>query len=308
MYIAENSTTTTRHKYAGIWKRTFARILDMLLLSVVAFLICLLCFVGNFNELFVKWTDTTRLDSWRVFLAIMIATFLTFFYFYIIPYITKGYTAFKKIFKIRMYTNEKHKNFFWLIFKHEFLITFFILLINIMFAIIVISTNQPIKAIKFVVMFDFEPTKDAAGTIIYDPSQDIKNNLNIAIPSFFVKAGYIISGFIPMVLFFYMWFHKNKLALQDIISQTFVYCLEEYVPQVVVTSEVIEQDNSSQSVLAPGLSKTIAKGKSQSNQQVDNLEDLSKYSSLYDSESRSLLDNLEQRRKEFEDSQEQNNQ
>lgn len=288
MQIFEDKVKKSKHRYAGIWKRTFSRIFDFLFVSVVSFIFFILCFINQINELFSQWDEnTSKLDTWRVCLATGISTFLLFFYFYIIPYITKGYTIFKKAFKIRLHTNERHLNFFWLIFKHEFLLTFFVIAFNVILIILIAASNQPILVVKFI------------SSITYDEKLTnlIKQNIAISTVSFIIKAGYILSCFLPFVIFFHMWFNKNKPALHDKFSSTFVYELEEYKPNISIKTP--KEITINELSLAPGLSAQKPKENNQiidekvhQNNILDNF--------LVSCEERSILKNLETRQKELD--------
>lgn len=283
MEIFQEETKKTKHKLASIWKRSFARIFDYMFLMIISFLFFIICFIGQYNQLFSNWnSNASHLDTWRVCLATCFATFLIFFYFYIIPYVTKGYTIFKKIFKIRLYSNERYLNFFWLIFKHEFLLSFFPIIFNIILIIIIGISNDPISVTKFISSINFNE----------DFINSIKNNYAIAIPSFIVKIGYIFSGFLPMFLFFYMWFNKNKKSLQDKMSNTIVYELQEYKPNITINQQEKKQNNL---LLAPGLNIAKNKEKQINNNSINNKDDF-----LMSCENRSLLKNFEERKKQID--------
>lgn len=255
-----NTNNQKKHLLTGPWIRLFARAADFIFISIFSFCLSLMVFINSeftVSDLFKEFIDTTPpyLESWRLLLMIIILFVCIFFYFCLIPYLTKGYTLFKYVFKIRLWTKMNHKNFFWLIFKHEFLIWFFMLFFMLMFGIFCISVPDPIiknerwsPAImlsKFLFSFD---------RVIFNNQTPEWVKLYFGLATF-TKTMLACSGMIPAVLFMYMLFHKNKKAPQDIVSETFVYYLNRFVEEKKVETKSIQTIN--ENISLPGINESI---------------------------------------------------
>lgn len=134
-------------------KRIFARFFDMLLLSIISIgVFCALTLwiiinhKNNYNE---------KMFSGMLLLSFFISFCIFFIYFIIIPYLWKGYTIFKKIFKIKTHELINDKNFFIDLIKKELFIWFFFFIINFIFSIILFFYPKPLDILNKLLTFNF---------------------------------------------------------------------------------------------------------------------------------------------------------
>lgn len=242
LIVSDISENKDKKKYelAGPFVRIFARIFDLLLVSIIGFSFSFLFFINSsftIKDIFQPLTDTTpKLDGWRVLMITIILFIFSFLYFNVLPFFWKGYTLFKFIFKIRIYSNDNKKSFFWLIFKHEFLIWFLIMILNIIFGIVCTITNNPFEIIKYLFNFNIDLS-----------NKDITTSVYFGLGVFF-KTMYAFTSIVPAILVGYMFFHQKKKAFHDIVSNTFVYNI---VP--ITEKKKIVENNVDKTWELPGL-------------------------------------------------------
>ncbi|MDE5599370.1 MAG: RDD family protein [Ureaplasma sp.] len=218
------------YNYSSVWKRFIARILDFLFISIFTISFSLLFFINSdfkISDIFKANNDNLAVfEGWRVFCITLCTFIINFFYFCIIPLLTKGLTLFKYVFKIRVWTLERIHSLFFKIFKRELLIWMLFYSFSIVSGIIIWASNDTNKMIQAILSID----------------NDVNNSFFAW--GIFIKIMYAICGIINLVLIVYMLFNNHKLSLQDIISSTFVYDYKKPIDEkVIVTSFKVIQES-----------------------------------------------------------------
>lgn len=259
-----NKDDTKKYELAGPFKRVFVRLLDFLFISIIGLLFSLLFFINSkftIKDMFLPITNTTPvLDGWRIFMITITVFIFTFLYFNILPYYWKGYTIFKFLFKIRIFTKNQTKSFFWLLFKHEFLIWFLIMIFNVGFGLACVIVQNPFELIKYLFNFNIDLSDKSVTTSVY-----------FALGVFF-KTMYAFTSIIPAILVGYMFFHQRKKGFHDIISETFVYSTTPIIDQ---KTEIKEENEIQNSWELPGLNNIGVK-------KVDLSNDINKTTERYE--------------------------
>ncbi|MEG1821006.1 MAG: RDD family protein [Malacoplasma sp.] len=150
----------SRFNLAKASQRFFARLFDFIFLGLII--------VGLFFAIF----NTSKIQGWQMFVFSIVVFICLGIYFIIIPFVTNGYTLFKKVFKIKTHNillNNisrwkpkllKGKDFIFLffLFKKELLIWFIWSIVFIVFGIICLTMKD--KAHDFII--DFISAKSAS--------------------------------------------------------------------------------------------------------------------------------------------------
>lgn len=241
MEIVSKKNEKTKYELAGPFKRTIVRLIDFIFISIIGLLFSLLYFINSqfqINDIFKPITpETPILEGWRILLITITIFIFTFLYFIVLPYYWSGYTVFKFIFKIRIFTKNEKKSFLWLLFRHDFLIWFLLMIFNIGFGIACAAVKNPFELIKFLFNFNIDLS-----------DKSITSNIYFALGVFF-KTMYAFTSIIPAILVGYMFFHQKKKSFHDIISDTFVYST---IP-IIEKDEVVVEENTHNSWELPGL-------------------------------------------------------
>lgn len=95
------------YQFASIWRRCLAGIGDYLTMWVVSFSTLFLFLIGKdipkiFND------SSYTIEGWRFFGYTIVNFCLYFGYFILVPYLTKGFTTWTKIAKIKMINNKNN--------------------------------------------------------------------------------------------------------------------------------------------------------------------------------------------------------
>lgn len=184
-------------------------------MSVLSFAFSFLFFINSSfgpADFFKQWTGKETIDGWRI-LVLMICLFIVnFLYFVVLPTFWSGQTIFKKAFKIKFVSETKKKNFFLQILKREFLIWIPLMFFNIVAGIICVATNNPVAF--FEALFDF--------SIQTTNQQVLEQKTVYYYLATFMKTLYALGGFVPAMLFIYMFAFRKKRALQDIVGGGYV--------------------------------------------------------------------------------------
>lgn len=112
--MSTNQSTKITYQLAPLWKVFFARLIDIIIVSIVPFLTS--WFIYPNNLYWWVWVKTLFVHC--------VAFFFLFFYFILIPYFFNGCTFGKFIIRIRIICPAKKKIFFWSIMYRELFIIF----------------------------------------------------------------------------------------------------------------------------------------------------------------------------------------
>lgn len=225
-----NDKNYTEYHYSSVWKRFIARILDFLFISIFSISFSLLFFINSefkITDIFKNDENLAMFEGWRVFCITLSTFILNFIYFCVIPTLTKGFSLFKYVFKMRLWSLNKSSSFFFKVFKREVLIWMLFYFFTIVAGVIIWISNDTNKMIQAILAIENT------------------NNNELFAWGIFIKIMYALCGMISLVLIVYMLFHNHKLALQDIISSTFVYDYKAKIePQKITTSFKVVVENN----------------------------------------------------------------
>lgn len=205
--MLKNNMINEKKKYglASAIRRIITRLLDYLIISIISigvFLGLTIWIVLNKNN---NYNNT--LFSGMFFLGIFLSFCIFFIYFIIIPWRWKGYTIFKKIFKIKTHDLINHKKFFYHLIKKETMLWIIIFIILFIFGIVLFFKNNPLQILNDLILFQFS-TND---------------NKEILLPIF--QFLFILS-FIPnIIILIHMSVNSKKRAIHDFFSDTCVVYL-----------------------------------------------------------------------------------
>ncbi len=190
-----------KYELASATKRIIARSLDMfflVLISIGIFCALTLSIIINNHD---KYNQPLFVGM--LLLSFLISFIIFFIYFIVIPYFFKGYTLFKKIFKIKTHNTFQNKSFFINLIKKELFLWMFLFLVNIIFVIILFFYKDPLSIINKLFLFDFKFNKNQ----IFIP---IFQFLNILF-------------FLPItIIVIHLAINSKKKALHDYFSDTCV--------------------------------------------------------------------------------------
>lgn len=180
--------------------RIFARILDMLFLSIFSGIIS---FLLTFK--ITDWSDKPydhKLFVGILLLSIFINFVIWFCYFIILPLKWKGYTLFKKALKIKIYSKDKLS--LMSLMKHDFLIWIIYFILLTFFVFLLFGASNPTSLIINLFSMNYE--------------KNIFDNVIMAI----TQSIFAIS-FLPNLIYsINMFFNSGKQSMADKISDTLV--------------------------------------------------------------------------------------
>lgn len=219
----ENKVVKDKKRYnlASALSRTIVRFLDLLV--IIIFLVVI--FFSFFSSLFLNDLQDQNtfynIESWKIFLFTLVIFLSFFIYFIIVPFLTKGYTLFSWVFKIRIYSvslqivNEKRKifkNIHFLFFVQIFIREIFVWFVT-MFSILVLGV------ISF---FDKKDVINFITRFVGSQEENLSNPISIIFSSIFT-----ITALIDLGLIFNVALTSKKKSFTDYISNTVVVKMVE---------------------------------------------------------------------------------
>lgn len=206
-----------RYSLAPASKRILARFFDLLIVCLLS--IAVFCSLTLWIIINNKKNYDNKLFSGMILLSFFISFMLFFAYFIVIPYFWKGYTFFKKIFKIKTHELINDKYFFFHLIKKEFFIWIILFILNFIFSFILFFYNDPLSIMSKLLMFNFT----------------YKDNKYIFIPIF--QFFYVIFFIPSLIITVHLSLNSRKRALHDFFSDT---CVISTIP--------LKDDNSTNEI------------------------------------------------------------
>lgn len=217
-----NKATKDKKRYnlASAFSRSIVRFLDLLLVFIFLIAIFFSFFSSTISADLSKG-NYEDIESWKIFLFTFVIFISFFLYFIIVPFLTKGYTIFSSVFKIRIYSvslqivNEKRKifkNIHFLFFVQLFIRELFVWFVSV-FAILVLG---------IISFFDKKDVLDFILKFTTTTAEDLSNPVSLAFSSIFT-----ITALINLCLIFNVALCNRKKSFTDHISNTVVVKMVE---------------------------------------------------------------------------------
>ncbi len=220
-----------KYPLASAWRRIGVRFLDMLIVSLVSIGIFCALLVWNVQDN--NLTRNPVLFRWMFLLSVFLSYGWCFLYFIVIPYFWKGYTLFKKLFKLKTHELIDSKKFFLDLIKKECMLWMPIYVVMFCFACVLFAyQDDPYRIINLLITYQF--VSQGSSSAIFPIFQFL-----------------FIIAIIPITFItIHMAINNKKRALHDYFSNT---CVVYLVPITDVSEDSLKINKITTSLNLPGL-------------------------------------------------------
>ena len=198
----EHKNEKILYPLAKAWVRFIVRCLDSIIV------------IGIMIGLFFLIKEYASFSFGIEFLLIVILGFLvSFIYFVVVSFFTKGYTLFRWIFRIKLIELIHSKKYFWHLIVHDMLIWMHFGILTLIYAII--TACQPV-----------DQQRDFFDALINTRQDSMANTVAIIF-----KILYSASALTSLIFMIYSFINSGKRSIPDLMSWTAMINLNKPTPQ-----------------------------------------------------------------------------